>query len=82
MTDHDSQKFTPREMVRAHAYPVLAVVSTISLVVIAASLVPIAKQADYQSRCVEEFLSMLPNRNAHAMNFVGVAACAGRPTAN
>jgi hypothetical protein len=39
-------------MVRAHAYPVLAAVSTVALVVIAASLVPIARQADHMNRCL------------------------------
>jgi len=63
MTDHTSQKLTPREMVRAHAYPVLAAVSTVALVVIAAlfsklatSLDPIAKRAHYQNLCIEEML--------------------------
>lgn len=52
MANHDQQKLTPREMVRAHAYPVLAAVSTVALVVIAASLVPIARQADHLNRCL------------------------------
>ncbi len=52
MADHDGQKLTPREMVRAHAYPVLAALSTISLVVIAVSIVPIARQADDINQCV------------------------------
>jgi hypothetical protein len=39
-------------MVRAHAYPVLAAVSTVALVVIAASLVPIARQADHMHQCL------------------------------
>lgn len=51
MGDHDGQKLSPREMVRAHAYPVLAAVSTVALVVIAASLVPIARQANHMNRC-------------------------------
>ena len=51
MSDHSSQQLTAREMVRAHAYPVLAAVSTVALVVIAASLVPIARQADHMNRC-------------------------------
>ena len=51
MADHEGQKLTPREMVRAHAYPVLAAISTISLVVIAASLVPIAKRAQALNQC-------------------------------
>ena len=47
---HDGQKLSPREMVRAHAYPVLAAVSTVALVVIAASLVPIARQAVHMNQ--------------------------------
>jgi hypothetical protein len=52
MNDHSSQQLTAREMVRAHAYPVLAAVSTVALVVIAASLVPIARQVDHMNRCL------------------------------
>lgn len=52
MADHDGQTLTPREMVRAHTYPLLAAVSTVALVVIAASLVPIARQADHMNRCL------------------------------
>jgi hypothetical protein len=52
MADHDGQRLSPREMVRAHAYPVLAAVSTLALVVIAASLVPIARQADHMNQCL------------------------------
>lgn len=52
MSDHSSQQLTAREMVRAHAYPVLAAVSTVALVVIAACLVPIARQADHMNRCL------------------------------
>jgi hypothetical protein len=52
MSNHDGQKLTPREMVRAHAYPVLAALSTVALVVIAASLVAIARQADHMNRCL------------------------------
>ena len=40
-------------MVRAHAYPVLAAVSTVALVVIAASLVPLARQAEHLNQCIE-----------------------------
>ena len=52
MSNHDGQQLTAREMIRAHAYPVLAAVSTVALVVIAASLVPIARQADHMNRCL------------------------------
>jgi hypothetical protein len=39
-------------MVPAHAYPVLPGVSTLALVVIAASQVSIARQADHLNRCL------------------------------
>ncbi|WP_320676972.1 hypothetical protein [Prochlorococcus sp. MIT 1300] len=43
----------PREAIRAHAYPVLAVISTLSLVGIFTSLVPIAKWTRTQNECIE-----------------------------
>lgn len=54
MADHEGQKLTPREMVRAHAYPVLAAISTLALVAIAASTVVIAKQGGIGAGCVIE----------------------------
>ncbi len=42
---------SPREMIRAHAYPVLAVASTVSLIIIASSLIPLAKWANNQNEC-------------------------------
>jgi hypothetical protein len=89
MTDHASQKPTPREMVRAHAYPALAAVSTLALIGIAtglhgiaSALVPIAKQAEYQNRCVEEMAAVFPaTGNQKMKHFVAVASCAGRPSA-
>ena len=62
MTDHAAQKLTPREMIRAHAYPVLAAVSTVALVVIAVTLAPIGKHAGYQNRCIEESVDLLADR--------------------
>ena len=44
----------PREIIRAHAYPVLAVVSTVSLVLISISLVPVAKWTRSQNECIEK----------------------------
>ena len=44
----------PREMIRAHAYPVLAVASTLSLVMISVSLIPIAKWSKSQNECIEK----------------------------
>ncbi len=51
----------PREMIRAHAYPTLALVSTISLTVIATSLVPVAKWMNIQNQCVERILKIDAN---------------------
>jgi hypothetical protein len=79
MGDHDGQKLTPREMVRAHAYPVLAAVSTVALVVIAASLAPIGKLAGYQGRCIEEMLAVYPETgNQQMKHFVAVRQCNGQ----
>ena len=44
MTEKEGRISTAREMVRSHAYPFLAALSTVFLAVIAASLVPISKQ--------------------------------------
>ena len=52
MADHNGTPRTPREMVRAHAYPVLAAISTLCLVVIAAASVYTAKHIGSGSRCV------------------------------
>ncbi len=41
-------------MIRAHAYPVLATVSTVSLVLIAISLMPIATWSRSQNECIEK----------------------------
>ncbi len=54
-----TRKLTPREMIRAHAYPVLAAVSTVALVVIAVTLAPIGKHAGYQNRCIKESVDLL-----------------------
>ncbi|MFM8974623.1 MAG: hypothetical protein ACKOFN_02735 [Vulcanococcus sp.] len=56
MTQHSGPPLTPREMVRAHAYPVLAAVSTTALVVIAICLIPIARHAHHMNQCVAKEL--------------------------
>ena len=55
---------TPREAIRAHAYPVLAAVSTVSLVVISISLAPIARWARIQNDCVERTFRVDGSNNA------------------
>ena len=54
MSDHDGQRLGPREMIQAHTYPVLAAVSSLSLIAIAVQLVPIAQQASTFNACVRD----------------------------
>lgn len=87
MTDHTSQKLTPREMVRAHAYPVLAAVSTVALIGIATglhrianALQPLGKQAEYQNRCIEEVMRLYGDRRPDSRHEIGVTGC--RPSSS
>lgn len=66
MSNHDGQKLTPREMVRAHAYPVLAAISTLSLVTIAVLQVPGAIKAHRYNLCIDEQV-----RLRQASNLIG-----------
>ena len=54
MTNHEGQELTPREMVRAHAYPVLAALSTLSLIAIALLQVPGAVKDHRYNRCIDQ----------------------------
>ncbi|WP_411867548.1 hypothetical protein [Vulcanococcus limneticus] len=54
MGDHSSHQLTPREMVRAHAYPVLAALSSLSLVAIALLQIPGAVKAHRYNLCIDE----------------------------
>ena len=58
MVDHSQQKLTAREMVRAHAYPVLAAISTLSLLSIAVLLVPQAVKSHRYNRCIDAQIAM------------------------
>lgn len=53
MADHNGQQLTPREMVRAHAYPVLAAISSLSLVAIAILQIPQAVKTHRYNRCID-----------------------------
>lgn len=53
MSDHSGQTLSAREMVRAHAYPVLALVGTISLVAIAVLQIPTAVKDHRYNRCID-----------------------------
>lgn len=53
MNDHNGQALTAREMVRAHAYPVLAALSTLSLIAIALFQIPGAVRHHRYNQCVD-----------------------------
>ena len=63
MDDHNQQKLTAREMVRAHAYPVLAAVSTLSLLSIAVLLIPQAVKSHRYNRCVDAQINLRASIN-------------------
>ena len=58
MVDHSQQKLTTREMVRAHAYPVLAAVSSLSLLSIAVLLIPQAVKFHRYNRCIDAQIAL------------------------
>lgn len=80
MADHDGQKLTTREMVSAHAYPVLGAISTAALVVIAIAIIPIAKQAHSFNSCVKEGERIFPGYPQRSKWSLGlrVSVCNGR----
>ena len=53
MSDHTDQRLTAREIVRAHAYPLLASISSLSLLSIAILLIPQAVKTHRYNRCVD-----------------------------
>ena len=53
MSDHTDQRLTAREMVRAHAYPLLASISSLSLLSIAILLIPQAIKTHRYNRCCD-----------------------------
>jgi hypothetical protein len=59
MADHDGRKLSVREMVNAHLFPLLALVTTASSVSIALSLGPIAGQASRWNTCYDAGLTWL-----------------------
>ena len=58
MVDHSQQKLTTREMVRAHAYPLLAAVSSLSLLSITVLLIPQAVKSHRYNRCIDVQIAM------------------------
>ena len=58
MNDHNQQALTIEEMVRAHAYPILAAVSTLSLLTTSILLIPQAVKTDRYNRCIDAQVQM------------------------
>ena len=63
MTDHSQQQLTARDMVRAHAYPVLAAVSSLSLISITVLLIPQAVKTHRYNRCIDSQIAMRTSIN-------------------
>ncbi|AII49153.1 hypothetical protein KR52_08360 [Synechococcus sp. KORDI-52] len=63
MVDHSQQQLTAREMVRAHAYPVLAAVSSLSLLSIAVLSIPQAVKNHRYNRCIDAQIAMRASIN-------------------
>ena len=63
MVDHNQEKLTAREMVRVHAYPVLAAVSSLSLLSIAVLLIPQAVKSHRYNRCVDAQINLRASIN-------------------
>ena len=86
MTDHDhnGSPLSPREMVRAHAYPLLALVSSLSLVVIALLQIPTAVKNHRYNRCIDHQIALrsavLPGQEGpgRLVYLKAVAHCEGR----
>ena len=63
MVDHNQQKLTARKMVQAHAYPVLAAVSSFSLLSIAVLLIPQAVKTHRYNRCIDAQIALRSSIN-------------------
>ena len=63
MDDHSQQKLKARQMVRPHAYPVLAAVSSLSLLSIAVLLIPQAVKTHRYNRCIDAQITMRDSIN-------------------
>ena len=63
MVDHSQKELTAREMARAHAYPVLATVSSLSLLSIAVLLIPQAVKTHHYNRCIDAQIAMRASIN-------------------
>ena len=63
MTSEKGLKMTPREILRTHAYPVLAAVSTLTLVIAALAVVEASKSLKEASKSLELISTWANNQN-------------------
>ena len=63
MVDHNQQPLTARQMMRAHAYPVLATISSLSLLSIVILLIPQAVKTHRYNRCIDAQIAMRASIN-------------------
>ena len=63
MANHSQQQLTAREMVRAHAYPMLAAVSSLSLLSITVLLIPQAVKNHRYNRCIDAQIALRASIN-------------------
>ena len=68
MTSEKGLKMTPREIFRTHAYPVLAAVSTLTLVIAALSVVEASQSLKEASKSLEEVSKSLEPISTWANN--------------
>ena len=71
MNHHNQQPLTAQEMVRAHAYPVLAAISSLSLLAISVLLMPQAVKTHRYNRCVDAQIQMRDAINAQGQSIPG-----------
>ena len=71
MNDHNQQPLTAREMVRAHAYPVLAAISSLSLLAISILLIPQAVKTHRFKQCVDAQIQIREAINAQLQSKPG-----------
>ena len=63
MTNQEEKKQSPREMIRAHTYPFLAAVSTLTLLIASFSLVEASKSLKEASKSLEPISLWAQNQN-------------------
>ena len=71
MVDHSQKELTAREMVRAHAYPVPAAVSSLSLLSIAFLLIPQAVKTHRYNRRIDAQIAMRASINPEGETALG-----------